>query len=164
MKEIIVTEKRPKNHFKFKLWKIKVDDADYNWLKEYDWTIRDGRACTKIGRSYVGMHRLIMGVTTGDPTLVDHEDNDPTNNQRYNLRLADRFKNQQNRKTNKGNTLPKGIRLLPSNKYNVRVQAYNKRINGGTFDTLEEAIDERNRIAKHLHGEFFNASHPINNE
>lgn len=161
MKEILITEKRRDNHFKLKLHRILVDDEDYDMLKNYKWVMREGRPCTKVGRSYVGMHRLIMGVMTHDPTIVDHIDNNPCNNQRSNLRLADRFQNQQNRKTNKGNKLPKGIRLLPSGRYNVRVQTYNERLVIGTFDTLEEAIAERNRVAEFKHGEFFNPSHPV---
>lgn len=142
---------------------IKVDDADYEWLSKYHWIWRNGYACTRLAGRYTGMHRLIMGVYYGDKVLIDHKDNNHKNNQRYNLRKANKFQNQQNRKTNKGNTLPKGIRKLPSGKYNVRIQTYGKRNIIGTFDTLDEAINERNRVAKHLHGEFFNPSHPIEN-
>jgi len=93
--------------------------------------------------------------------LVDHQNGNKRDMRRKNLRRADRFQNQQNRKTNKGNTLPKGIRQLPSGRFNVRIQTYGKRVIVGTFDTLEEALAERNRVAKQLHGEFFNASHMI---
>lgn len=150
---------------KTKFYDVKVDDKDYDWLMKYDWTWRtgernsEGYACTRIGRRYDGMHRMIMGALYKEDILIDHIDGDHKNNQRNNLRRADRCQNQQNRKTNKDNILPKGIRLLPSGRYNVRIQTYNKRVIVGTFDTLEQAVEERNRVAKQLHKEFFNPSY-----
>lgn len=140
---------------------IKVDDDDYDRLIGFHWIWRNGYACTKLFGRYIGMHRIIMNAYRGEPVIIDHKDNNHKNNQKSNLRRANRFQNQQNRKTNKDNTLPKGVRQLPSGKWNVRIQAYGKRKVVGTFDTLEEAMDERNRVAKHLHGEFYNPSHLI---
>lgn len=141
------------------VYEIMVDDADYDEMVKFRWIWRNGYPCTRIFGSYIGMHRLIMGAQRGDPSLIDHKDGNHCNNQRYNLRRATRFQNQQNRKTNKNNTLPKGIRLLPSGKYNARIQTENSRVVIGTFPTLEEAVNERNRVAKQLHGEFFNPSY-----
>jgi hypothetical protein len=142
--------------------RIMVDDEDYDEMMKYKWTWRNGYAQTKIFGHYIGMHRLIMGAMRGDPDLIDHWDTNHKNNQKYNLRRANRFQNQQNRRTNKKNTLPKGIRLLPSGKYNVRIQAFGERQVIGTFDTLEEAVEERNRVATHKHGEFMNPSYILN--
>lgn len=161
MKIIKIAKTNRSAKIKLRLIDVLVDDADYDWLKQYDWSIRNGYAATKIGRTYQSMHRLIMGVLPKEPILIDHIDGNPFNNQRANLRRANRFQNQQNRKTNRNNTLPKGIRKLPSGKYNVRVQAFGERWVIGTFDTLEEAISERNRVAKHKHGDFFRESHPV---
>lgn len=140
---------------------IKVDDADYPELMKHEWIWRDGYAVKKMNGSYYGMHRFLKSVNWKEDIIVDHRDNDHQNNQQSNLRLANRFENQQNRKTNVGNVYPKGVRILPSGKFNVRVQYYNKRIGGGTFDTLEEAIAKRNEIAQELHGDFFNPAHII---
>lgn len=140
---------------------VMVDDEDYESLSSYAWVWRDGYACRKIGRTYYQLHRQVMGVFFKEPILVDHKNGNHEDCQKDNLRRADRFQNQQNRKTNEGNTLPKGIRLLPSGKYNVRVQAYNQRRVFGAFDTVEEAIEARNAMAKKLHGEFFRASHQV---
>lgn len=139
--------------------RIKVDDSDYARLRTYRWVWRNGYACTKVFGSYIGMHRVIMGVGRGDDVIVDHIDGNHKNNQRENLRFATKSQNQQNRKTNRKNVLPKGIRKLPSGKYNVRIQTENERKVVGTFDTLEEAVEERNRVAKLLHKEFFRPSH-----
>lgn len=148
-----------RGNVRYQIYKVMVDDEDYEWLSKYRWILLDGYAVTKQGKSYVRMHRMIMNASVGENIYIDHIDNNPLNNQRSNLRRADRFQNQQNRKTNKGNTLPKGIRLLPSGKYNVRIQAFGKRVVVGTFDTLEEAVEERNRVAGHQHGEFMNPSY-----
>jgi hypothetical protein len=63
---------------------IKVDDADVEWLKSYHWIWRNGYACTKLFGSYIGMHRVIMGVGRGDNVIVDHIDGNHKNNQRNN--------------------------------------------------------------------------------
>lgn len=161
MKELIISEKKATSKYRTKLYKILLDDEDYEWARSRKWTFVNDRPATKMGGRYIGIHRLVMGVQRGEDVIVDHIDGNPLNNQKSNLRVCNRFENQQNRKTNKNNTLPKGIRLLPSGKYNVRIQSYNKRVVVGTFDTLEEAIEERNRVAKQLHGEFFRPSHPV---
>lgn len=140
---------------------VQVDDDDYEALMQYSWTWRDGYAARKNGKSYYQLHRQVMGVFFKEPIIVDHKDNDHHNCQKYNLRRADRFQNQQNRLTNKGNTLPKGIQLLPSGNFRVRVQGWNKRVTVGTYPTQEEAINARNEFAQELHKEFFRPSHEL---
>lgn len=142
---------------------IMVDDADYDELMKYTWIWRDGYAVRKMNGSYFGMHRALKSVQWREDIIVDHISGDHCDNRQCNLRLANRYENQQNRKTNEGNTYPKGIRRLPSSKFNVRVQAFGKRVGGGTFDTLEEALNKRNEIAQELHGQFYRAAHPIEN-
>lgn len=161
MKIIKVGEYKKNGRYRVIVRDIMVDDSDYDWLREYKWVIKNGYAATKVGRHYSFMHRMIMGVLPKEDVIVDHIDNNKHNNQRSNLRVCNRYQNQQNRKTNKNNTLPKGVRRLPSGRYNVRVQAFGERYIVGTFDSLEEAIAERNRVAKHMHGEFMNPAHPV---
>lgn len=140
---------------------IKVDDDDYKYLSTYTWVWRDGYAAMKQGRSFYQLHRMVLGVLFKEPILVDHKNGDHEDCQKSNLRRATRFQNQQNRKTNAGNVLPKGIRMLPNGKYNVRVQAYNQRRVFGAFDTVSQAVEARNEMAKQLHGEFFRPSYLI---
>lgn len=144
---------------------VMVDDDLYDELNTYIWTWRNGYASRKMGNGSVyQMHRQVGGAAFREKIIIDHIDGDHHNNQRSNLRRADRFQNQQNRKTNKGNKLPKGIRLLPSGKYNVRVQGWNKRHVFGAFNTVEQAVEARNRFAAELHGEFMKPSHLIDDE
>jgi hypothetical protein len=104
---------------------------------------------------------MVMGAIFKEPIIIDHINGDHEDCQKSNLRRADRFQNQQNRKTNSGNKLPKGIRLLPSGKYNCRVQGWNKRYVFGSYDTVEEAVEARNEFAKQLHQDFFNPSYVL---
>lgn len=146
---------------------VLVDDEDYPELMKYSWTWRNGYAATRMGRTYYQLHRMVMGVLFREQVIVDHKNNNHHDCQKHNLRRADRFQNQQNRKTNVNATLPKGIRQLPSGKYNVRVQGWNKRYVFGAYDTQEEAVAARNAFAKELHKEFFNPSYlndPASNE
>lgn len=144
------------------LHKVMIDDEDYDKVKMFDWFWRDGYAVRKHGRnSYYQLHRFLGGAEFKEQVLIDHKNGIHEDCQKGNLRRADRFQNQQNRKTNKDNELPKGIRMLPSGKYNVRLQGWNKREVFGAYETVEEATEARNKRAQELHGEFYRASHLI---
>lgn len=76
-----------------------VDSGDEPMVAPMRWYVDgDGYAMASVGRRYnVRMHRLIMGVHTGDPFVVDHENRDPLDNRRKNLRFLTVSQNQQNR-------------------------------------------------------------------
>lgn len=83
-----------------------VDDADYDWLSQFNWFASDcGKngipkwyACKrtpipktiyrrrrKKAMPHTRMHRLIMGLEYGDKRVVHHKDDNSLNNQRDNL-------------------------------------------------------------------------------
>jgi hypothetical protein len=72
------------------------------------WAVQLGRtayyAATKIAGKRVLLHRLLMGLSVGDPLMVDHRDGDGLNNTRENLRLATATINMRNRVRNSNNT------------------------------------------------------------
>ena len=141
---------------------VMVDDDMFAELDSYNWIWRDGYAVRKLSHGkYYQLHRQVGGAAFKEQIIIDHIDGDHHNNQKANLRRADRFQNQQNRKTNEGNTLPKGIRRLPNGKYNCRVQGWNKRHVFGAYNTIEEAVEARNEFAAKLHGEFMRPAHLI---
>ena len=161
MPQITVTDSKGEEHI------VYYDQEDDAMIKAFHWTWKNGYAVTNRNKKVYQMHRMLMNVPLGHrDILVDHFDTDHHNNRKSNLRKCNRFQNQQNRSTNKGNTLPKGISLLPSGNYRVRVQSFNKRITVGTYETLEQAVEERNAFAKRQHKEFFNPSYILeaNNE
>jgi len=133
---------------------ILVSDCDFDWLSSIEWSVYDRYAESVIMGSTVKMHRLIL--VASELKHVDHIDGDELNNQRENLRLCNRFQNQQNRKLNKNSTTGrKGVKLMPNGKFRARVQAFGKRYSLGCFDTLEEASEARSKKAKELHDEFY---------
>lgn len=145
-----------------KVYQVKIDDEDVEKIKNHIWTWKNGYACTMVNKRYYQLHRMVMGVPMhAKDILVDHIDGNHLRNTKDNLRIADRFQNQQNRKTNKDNTLPKGVRKMDNGKYNVRVQGWTKRHVFGSYCTIEEAVEARNEFARNLHGQFFRESHLI---
>lgn len=70
-----------------------VDDEDFEWLSRHRWKLHAKgyvqRNYQRKGRWHmVRMHRVIMGLESGDLRQVDHIDRNPLNNQRENLRIV----------------------------------------------------------------------------
>lgn len=135
-----------------------VDDADYKWLKQYNWTAvsasrkNGGYAMrTEYGKTIL-MHRAIMDAKDGEE--VDHKDGRGLNNQRDNLRKATRKQNGTNRGINKNNkTGFKGVSLDPtSGKWRMSIHFL--------FDTPEAAAHAWDQCARILHGEFARLNFP----
>ena len=106
-------------------------------------------------------HRLVYEVYNGEipkGMLIDHIDNNTTNNNIDNLRLATRSENACNIKVKKNNlsTGYKNIRLTKYNTYEVRICKNNKYVYDKTFKSLEEAITNRDIQLKEFHREFHN--------
>src|SRR4051812_35760807 len=91
-----------------------VDDEDYEWLKQWKWTF-DGRYAQRNlyangGKKKLYMHRLIMGANKRQ--LIDHINQDRLDNQRNNLRFANKSVNGFNRGLPNNNTSGfKGVTL-----------------------------------------------------
>jgi len=104
------------------------------------------------GKGYLA-HRIIFLMHHGYlPKLVDHHDNDPTNNRIENLRSANRSKNRMNSKVNSNNKLGiKGVSKI-GNKYRVQIQANGQYKSIGYFDDVELAelvsIEARDKYHK----------------
>lgn len=87
---------------------VLVDDEDYYWLADYQWSLskqRDGSgfyAVTQTSRKnpprrIVIMHRLIMGVDGMDGSIqVDHINHNKLDNRRENLRICNNSENHKN--------------------------------------------------------------------
>jgi hypothetical protein len=101
-------------------------------------------------RLVLRMHREIMN-TTGE---VDHIDHNPLNNRRSNLRLASRTENVRNTGPRAKNKLGyKGVDRVAKG-YRAQIQADKKKINIGTFETLQEAIEHYDMASLAHHGEY----------
>lgn len=76
-----------------------VDNADFDWLNQWKWHIKNSRGKLYASRTSKGilMHRIILGIT--DKNIeCDHIDGNGLNNQRKNLRIATRAQNARNTK------------------------------------------------------------------
>lgn len=94
---------------------------------------------------------------------VDHKDRDRTNDRWANLRLCSKSQNGANMSLRRDNT--SGVRGVNWNKrqqkWHARLMKNGESLHLGFFETLEDAIQARQRKAKELYGEFdFAAIHP----
>lgn len=147
-----------------------VDDEDYSRVMEYKWhkniaphaVYARGNEWTGKGWRGIKMHRLILGLKTGDPRLVDHIDHDGLNNQKSNLRICDKSTNAMNQKIRKSNVsgfkgvfLDKRARGKGNDRRWMAFIGVGKRLHFlGRFSTPEEASKARREAAQKMHGEF----------
>lgn len=141
-----------------------VDDDDYEALARHKWHAnKDGyavrNAVDSVGRRCVlRMHRVIVGLESGDTTRVDHWDENKVNNQRYNLRKATHAQNQRNRSRQSNNTSGfKGVNWHKKNGlWQARIKVDGKRKSLGYYKTAQEAHAAYCKSAIEMHGEFAN--------
>lgn len=155
MKEIYL---KGKNGTAFTGLVAKVDDDDYEWLKNYNWIAvkrnHTHYAIVKSNKKQIQMHRVVLGINL--PTVfADHIDGNGLNNQKSNLRKATKFQNSCNKKPStkkiskyKGVYKNKNAWVAKCNAGNIK---YSK-----TFDSEIKAALQYNEWAKKLHGEFAN--------
>ena len=147
-----------------------VDDADYEWLMEWQWCAakmhpRSGNAeyvyaATHMGSSsLVLMHRAIMDATDGKH--VDHINGNRLDNRRKNLRIVTPSMNLANSKKQKNNTSGyMGVSRDRGGRWRTQLNFQKKRYYGGLHDTPEEAARAYDELAKEIHGEFATLNFP----
>ena len=131
-----------------------VDEEDYEWLSQWNWSLGDGYArrtiaeknysISKTGRKYkktktILMHRLINQTPEGFDT--DHKNRNRLDNQRSNLRTATRFENAQNVGIRVTNTSGHTGVSWDKGKWVAKTSINKKRSVIGRFDTREEASE-----------------------
>lgn len=134
--------------------KIKADICDYEVLKKYSWCIsKTGYAVANIKGKVTKLHRYILNCKPKE--IVDHINRDKLDNTRKNLRICSQKENGKNLglKINNTSGYP-GIRITKNGKFNVRITVDFKEIHIGNFETMEEAIKEKEFANKKYYGEF----------
>ena len=123
----------------------------------------DSKKAIRITINYqkYGAHRLAWLYMTGEwpPELVDHINGEPYDNRWENLRLANYCQNNRNRRISSLNTSGvKGVYWHKiARKWEARLRIPSgKKINVGTFPTIEEARDALQAARLEHHGEFAN--------
>lgn len=145
-----------------------VDDEDYAELAKHCWSITTGnkkfhyahRKITVNGMPvYLRMHRVIMGLASGDKRIVDHIDGNTLNNCKSNLRITDRAGNRHNsgKQSNGVTSAYIGVHKRSDahgGKYAAQININGKRTWLGSFNTAEEAASAYDKAAKESYGEF----------
>lgn len=122
--------------------------------------IATGYVAIKIDGKKYKAHRLAWLYVHGkwpDGDL-DHINGCPLDNRITNLRIATNPQNQANRLRDRNKTTPKGVRHLPSGKFQARISVNKKQILLGTFHSPAEAQNAYLQAAKKFYGEFARAS------
>lgn len=137
-----------------------VDDSDYEYLNKWTWNLAKRKntnyAARREGEKTILMHRVLLNIND-TKILADHVDGDGLNNQRINIRVANRTQNNSNRKAI-GISKYLGVFY---HSYDSRRKRWYSQIfsNGkktfiGYFETEEEAALAYNNKAKIIHGKF----------
>ena len=146
-------------HGKFAL----VNDADYEELNAFIWHAIKGHTTLYVCRSgtvngkytTIYLHAQILGII-GRGIHVDHIDHDGLNNQRYNLRISDNWRNNRNRKSVTGSTSRfVGVcRTQDDKAWCAYIQINGMPTYLGRFQSEIEAAAIRDEAAKKHYGEF----------
>jgi len=142
---------------------ILVDKSDLPLLTLYKWRTYPHHntwyAETRINKTNVYMHRMILGLRPNDGIQVDHINGNGLDNRHQNLRMATPAQNQHNQKKLRGGTSKyKGVDWDTTyGKWHARIKYNKRRIHLGYFTNEIEAAKCYDRSAKELFGEF---AHP----
>lgn len=141
-----------------------VDDADYEWLNQWEWYAQKGlltfyaaRRMTvseNTGHKQQYMHRLILNISD-KATVTDHIDHNGLNNQRINLRACSQQQNMMNHKIQKHSSVFKGVsKEKNTGRWRGYIKVSGKRLHLGYFSSEEEAAFVYDEAAKKYFGEF----------
>lgn len=141
--------------------KALIDLDDVYKVKNIKWHRSDLQRstyyCISNNSEWRRIHRLIMGVTDKD-IVVDHINHNGLDNRKSNLRICTSSQNTCNCLTSKNNKSGhKGVYWSKERKkWCAQISINNKTKGLGRYDTIEEAIEAREKAAKEYYGEFAN--------
>lgn len=142
-----------------------VDDKDFDYLNQWKWFASKFKHGWYAGRNdytgekkrHIKMHRVILGLNDSKE-LGEHIDRNGLNNQRTNLRLANKSQNAINvcaRENSTSNYL--GVCWHKrEKKWRAQITKDYKKVYIGSFDNEHEAALAYNQKAIQLFGEFAN--------
>ena len=143
--EIIIYKQQEKGQESIEKDRLIIDLEDVEKCKKYKWQT-DGKGygkTTLLDKKHLSIHRYLLDYC--GELEVDHDDRNPRNNRRNNLRISENYDNA----TNKGLRLKNTSGIIGvcwdknRNKWLVRISYRNKIINLGRYEDREEAIKIR---------------------
>lgn len=138
------------------------DLEDYDKIKKYYWYERicdDGYHRLHAYISETGQEKTMAQIIMGN--FYDHEDRNPLNNRKCNLRPSDKFQNAQNHNKQKNNTsgfIGVGWHKM-SQKWYAEIQVEHKDIWLGLYNSKEDAIRVRLQAEAKYFGKFAPQKH-----
>lgn len=138
-----------------------VDDEDFEWLSKWKWYFQIGNngkykyggyACRT--SKCIRMHRVIMKASK--EFEVDHINGNRLDNRKNNLRLVNRFQQNQNSIKRRDNTSGcRGVNFFkPRQRWVARIQYMGKRISLGYFKDKIDAINAYKEASKKYFGQY----------
>ena len=145
-----------------------VNADDFEYLNRWKWYARwdadssvfRGMRNGLLGEGRLGETVILASFVMGEPHgfFVDHKDNNPLNNRRYNLRLSTRTQNNCNRrKAHNKSSQFKGVSWhARTQKWQARIKINGKSIALGYFNEEVDAAVSYQSAAPKVHFEFAN--------
>lgn len=135
---------------------VRVDSDVHARASEHSWHLHHGYPATTIGSGAKAqklyLHRFVTAAKSG--TIIDHQNGDPLDNRRSNLRRASSAQNSANSKRPVTNgTGLKGVSKRGS-KFRAFIHKAGTTHALGSFDTAKAAACRYDREAKKLFGRF----------
>lgn len=119
-----------------------VDNEDYDLVRHQNWSLNgQGRVQGWIDGKVVKLHRVLLGLTFGDPREGDHKNRNPLDNRRSNLRIATPYQNRTNVRARNKTGLRGVSWCSTTGRWRARVTLRGHDHNLGRFDTPEEAAE-----------------------
>ena len=147
---------RPRSHFETER-AHKIFNTRYAQARAGSPMSNGYRAVALAGSKFLE-HRVIYKLINGafdEGMIVDHIDQDHTNNSIHNLRLCTPAMNHANRPGWSSRRLPKNVHWSKSEqKYKVSLRANGNRFNIGTYENLADAEAAAAKARRELHGQF----------
>lgn len=154
---------RPRNHFRnsqaHRAWNTKYSNRVAGNMRD------DGYIVIRISKKAILAHRIVFAMHNhldlrDVPEVIDHNDNDCTNNRPANLRAAEFAQNSANTGAHANNTSGyKGVSWEARYKHwEARIRANGRRYHLGYFKDPADAHAAYAKAANHYHGEFARAA------
>lgn len=131
-----------------------------DYSKRVGWSDKGYLRVKVLGKIFY-QHRIVWFLHTGKwPTIdIDHIDQDKSNNDPDNLRLASVTENFMNKPQHKGKKLPRGVYWSKDrNKFRAVLCVRGKNKHLGYYDTSNDAREAYLNFAKSLYGDFVDGS------